>query len=213
MDVYMVIKACNFAAERHCLQRRKDALQTPYINHPIGVANILTCEAGITDSVTIAAALLHDTVEDTATTSQEINDIFGEEIGQIVQECTDDKSLPASVRKELQIKNAAGHSHKHHIFFQGRYPYLEKSYLPFGQSQCLTCLPKERIYHRQKISVLRKIAGNMKWQNIEEPLEAKLIHLADKLYNLRDLERAIPVGWSAQRVKEYFYGRKQLFLN
>ncbi|KAM3722076.1 Guanosine-3',5'-bis(diphosphate) 3'-pyrophosphohydrolase MESH1 [Dirofilaria immitis] len=149
MDVYMVIKACNFAAERHCLQRRKDALQTPYINHPIGVANILTCEAGITDSVTIAAALLHDTVEDTATTSQEINDIFGEEIGQIVQECTDDKSLPASVRKELQIKNAAGHSHK-----------------------------------------------------------AKLIHLADKLYNLRDLERAIPVGWSAQRVKEYFLWSK-----
>ncbi|EFO28266.1 hypothetical protein LOAG_00223 [Loa loa] len=145
MDICIVIKACNFAAERHRLQRRKDVSQTPYINHPIGVANILISEAGVTDSATIAAALLHDTVEDTATTFQEISGLFGEEISRIVQECTDDKSLPVSVRKQLQVKNAARHSHK-----------------------------------------------------------AKLVHLADKLYNLRDLERATPVGWDAQRVKEYF---------
>uniref|UniRef100_A0A8R1XN48 Guanosine-3',5'-bis(diphosphate) 3'-pyrophosphohydrolase MESH1 n=1 Tax=Onchocerca volvulus TaxID=6282 RepID=A0A8R1XN48_ONCVO len=149
MDVYTIVKACNFAAERHRLQRRKDAMQTPYINHPIGVANILTCEAGVLDTVTIVAALLHDTIEDTATTLQEINDLFGKEIGQIVQECTDDKNLPVSVRKQLQVKNAAKHSHK-----------------------------------------------------------AKLVHLADKLYNLRDLERETPVGWDAKRVKEYFIWSK-----
>lgn len=39
-------------------------------------------------------------------------------------------------------------------------------------------------------------------------LQAKLIHLADKLYNLRDLERGTPVGWDAQRVKEYFMWSK-----
>uniref|UniRef100_A0A0R3RXI0 Guanosine-3',5'-bis(diphosphate) 3'-pyrophosphohydrolase MESH1 n=1 Tax=Elaeophora elaphi TaxID=1147741 RepID=A0A0R3RXI0_9BILA len=149
MDVCTVVKACNFAAERHSLQRRKDAALTPYINHPIGVANILTCEGGVTDSATIAAALLHDTVEDTATTFQEISGLFGEEISQIVRECTDDKNLPVSLRKQLQVENAGKHSHK-----------------------------------------------------------AKLVHLADKLYNLRDLERSTPVGWSAQRVKEYFIWSK-----
>ncbi|OZC05636.1 hypothetical protein X798_07389 [Onchocerca flexuosa] len=82
-----------------------------------GVANILTCEGGVMDTVTIVAALLHDTIEDTATTLQEINDLFGEEIGHIVQECTDDKSLPVSVRKQLQVKNAAKHSHKVNLKF------------------------------------------------------------------------------------------------
>ncbi|VDN28849.1 unnamed protein product [Gongylonema pulchrum] len=99
-DIQTVIKACSFAAERHRKQRRKDAEQTPYINHPIGVANILINEAGVTDSAVIAAALLHDTLEDTATTLQELKDLFG------------DEKLPRDVRKKLQIENASKHSNK-----------------------------------------------------------------------------------------------------
>ena len=61
-----------FAAEKHRHQRRKDREESPYINHPIDLANILANEAGISDAVVIAAAILHDTVEDTETTPEDI---------------------------------------------------------------------------------------------------------------------------------------------
>ena len=102
-------------------------------------------EGNIHDPVVIIAALLHDIVEDTNTTFEEIENQFGTEFCNIVKEVTDDKSLPKAERKRLQIQNASKKSHK-----------------------------------------------------------AKLINLADKLYNLRDQQRAIPVGWSQDRVKEYF---------
>ncbi|CAK9820758.1 Guanosine-3',5'-bis(diphosphate) 3'-pyrophosphohydrolase MESH1 [Anthophora plagiata] len=140
-----IIKCVNFAAIKHKDQRRKDEEETPYINHPIGVANILIQEGQIYDPATIVAALLHDTVEDTETTFEEIENIFGTEVCNIVKEVTDDKSLPKLQRKKLQIENAPKKSHK-----------------------------------------------------------AKLITLADKLYNLRDLQRAIPIGWSQDRIKDYF---------
>ncbi|CAK9795483.1 Guanosine-3',5'-bis(diphosphate) 3'-pyrophosphohydrolase MESH1 [Anthophora quadrimaculata] len=140
-----IIKCVNFAAIKHKDQRRKDEEETPYINHPIGVANILIQEGQIYDPATIVAALLHDTVEDTETTFEEIENIFGTEVCNIVKEVTDDKSLPKLQRKKLQIENASKKSHK-----------------------------------------------------------AKLITLADKLYNLRDLQRTIPIGWSQDMVKDYF---------
>ncbi|OAD52800.1 Guanosine-3',5'-bis(diphosphate) 3'-pyrophosphohydrolase MESH1 [Eufriesea mexicana] len=141
----IIIKCVNFAAIKHKDQRRKDDKETPYINHPIGVANILVQEGNIHDPIVIVAALLHDTVEDTDTTFEEIENIFGTEVCNIVKEVTDDKNLPKAERKRLQIQNALNKSHK-----------------------------------------------------------AKLVTLADKLYNLRDIQESIPIGWSQNRVKEYF---------
>lgn len=102
-------------------------------------------EGNVHDSALILAALLHDTVEDTDTTFEEIEQEFGSEVCTIVREVTDDKRLPKAERKRLQIENAPGRSYK-----------------------------------------------------------AKLVTLADKLYNLRDLQKTTPVGWSPGRVKEYF---------
>lgn len=140
-----VIKCANFAAEKHRNQRRKDIAQTPYINHPLGVANILIQEGNVFEPVVILAAILHDTVEDTDTTFAEIEKEFGHKVCQIVQEVTDDKTLSKVERKRLQIEHA---------------PNISR--------------------------------------------EAKLVKLADKLYNLRDLEKSVPIGWTSERVKEYF---------
>merc|ERR1712156_1011800 len=125
-----VMKAADFAAKKHRDQRRKDPQQTPYINHPIGVANILANEGGIDDPLVLQAALLHDTVEDTDTTLDEVSD---------------QKDLPSQERKRLQVVNAPKKSHR-----------------------------------------------------------AKLVKLADKLYNLRDLQRSTPKGWTEKRLQLYF---------
>lgn len=98
-----LVKCANFCAIKHEHQRRKNSAQSPYINHPIGVAAILTEEAGITDPDVIMAALLHDTVEDTDTTFEEIENAFGPKVKSIVAEVTDDKYLPKMVRKQLQV--------------------------------------------------------------------------------------------------------------
>ncbi|KAM9860385.1 guanosine-3',5'-bis(diphosphate) 3'-pyrophosphohydrolase MESH1 [Aulostomus maculatus] len=144
-DAVLLLEATNFAAEKHRKQRRKDPEETPYINHPIGVARILSHEGCITDIEALQAALLHDTVEDTDTTPAELEAKFGPVVARIVQEVTDDKSLPKQERKRLQVEHAPHCSH-----------------------------------------------------------QAKLVKLADKLYNLRDLNRCTPVGWTAERVQEYF---------
>uniref|UniRef100_A0A914H4D9 Guanosine-3',5'-bis(diphosphate) 3'-pyrophosphohydrolase MESH1 n=1 Tax=Globodera rostochiensis TaxID=31243 RepID=A0A914H4D9_GLORO len=144
-DVGMIAKAVDFAAKAHRCQRRKTADGTPYINHPIGVAHLLTNVAKVYDPVTVAAAYLHDTVEDTEANFVDIESEFGPEVAAIVRECTDDRTLPKEDRKRSQVERAAK--------------------LSFG---------------------------------------AKLIKLADKLYNLRDLERLRPDGWSDQRVHKYF---------
>ena len=102
------LRALNFAATKHRDQRRKDSRQTPYINHPITVANILLNEAGVTDEVVLISALLHDTVEDTDTTLDELAQQFGVAVRDVVAEVTDDKSLPKAERKQAQIDHAAG---------------------------------------------------------------------------------------------------------
>ncbi|XP_062405273.1 guanosine-3',5'-bis(diphosphate) 3'-pyrophosphohydrolase MESH1 [Sardina pilchardus] len=144
-DAAILLETVNFAADKHRNQRRLDPEETPYINHPIGVARILSHEGGITDIVALQAALLHDTVEDTDTTIEELEAVFGPTVARIVQEVTDDKSLPKQERKRLQVEHA---------------PHCSQ--------------------------------------------QAKLVKLADKLYNLRDLNRCTPKGWSAERVQEYF---------
>lgn len=141
----VLLRTLVFAAEKHRDQRRKDSSGTPYINHPIGVANILANEAGIDDIVVLQAALLHDTVEDTNTTFEELRSIFGDTVANIVAEVTDDKSLSKERRKELQVE------------------------------------------HVRQIS-----------------REAKLVKMADKIHNLRDLTINPPLGWSLDRIHGYF---------
>uniref|UniRef100_A0A1B0D608 Guanosine-3',5'-bis(diphosphate) 3'-pyrophosphohydrolase MESH1 n=1 Tax=Phlebotomus papatasi TaxID=29031 RepID=A0A1B0D608_PHLPP len=147
-------KCMNFAAVKHKDQRRKDQDGTPYINHPIGVAFILTEEAGIYDVPVLLASILHDTVEDTDTTFDEIEQHFGSHVRKLVEEVTDDKALPRDVRKSKQVENAAKSSY-----------------------------------------------------------EARLVKLADKLYNLRDLQRCLPVGWTEKRREEYYKWAKEVVDN
>ena len=105
-----VLRAAMFAAEKHRTQRRKD-IDTPFINHPLQLAYILV-QADIEDPVVLAAALLHDTIEDTNTTHDEIEIVFRHEVANIVAECTDDKRLGKIERKQAQIDHAAKISHK-----------------------------------------------------------------------------------------------------
>lgn len=67
------------------------------------MAYILTNEAGITCPIILQAAILHDTVEDTDTTLDEIEQEFGYKVREIVAECSDDKSLSKLERKHLQV--------------------------------------------------------------------------------------------------------------
>ncbi|XP_060767635.1 guanosine-3',5'-bis(diphosphate) 3'-pyrophosphohydrolase MESH1 [Neoarius graeffei] len=150
-ELPILLETINFSAEKHRNQRRKDPDATPYINHPIGVARILSHEGGITDIEVLQAALLHDTVEDTDTTFEELEAVFGNKVARIVREVTDDKTLPKQERKLQQVNHAPHCSH-----------------------------------------------------------QAKLVKLADKLYNLRDLNRCTPVGWTMERVQEYFVWAAQV---
>ncbi len=140
----LIITAAAFAAAKHRNQRRKDAAASPYINHPIALANVLANEGGIEDPTVLCAAILHDTIEDTETTPTELEQQFGPRVAAIVMEVTDDKTLPKAVRKQLQI------DHAEHI-----------------------------------------------------SREAKLVKLADKICNLRDILASPPAGWSSERKCDY----------
>jgi guanosine-3',5'-bis(diphosphate) 3'-pyrophosphohydrolase len=102
----LFIRALEFASRKHSAQRRKDAEASPYINHPIALVSILAVEAGVDDPDVLCAALLHDTIEDTDTTRDELVEQFGSSIADIVVEVTDDKKLPKQLRKQLQIEHA-----------------------------------------------------------------------------------------------------------
>jgi len=105
-ELNLLIKAMSFAAHKHKDQRRKDKEASPYINHPIGLAEVLVNVGKVSDINTICAALLHDTVEDTETTPEELTETFGVQISKIVMEVTDDKSLGKQERKQAQIDHA-----------------------------------------------------------------------------------------------------------
>ena len=137
------LEALSFAAYQHRYQQRKDNV-TPYINHPIAVANILLNEAGVSDETVLIAALLHDTVEDTDTCFADIERRFGQRVRDIVAEVTDDKSLPKEIRKQKQIDHA---------------PTLSD--------------------------------------------RARLVKLADKIANLRDVTAAPPADWPLSRLDDY----------
>ncbi|MFZ5881459.1 MAG: HD domain-containing protein [Chloroflexota bacterium] len=105
-DMNTLLKAARFSAAKHRDQRRKDTHASPYINHPICVAETLASIGGVEDPSLLAAALLHDTIEDTGTQPEEIEAGFGAEVLSLVLEVTDDKSLPKARRKQLQIDHA-----------------------------------------------------------------------------------------------------------
>lgn len=144
-DLAIILTALEFASIKHRDQRRKDAEASPYINHPIALAKVLSAEGRIIDTKIICAALLHDTIEDTETTAEELQAQFGKAITKIVLEVTDDKNLPKAERKRLQIEHA-------------RHP--------------------------------------------SKP--AKLVKLADKICNLRDILYNPPAKWPLKRKQEYF---------
>ncbi|MFM0323263.1 HD domain-containing protein [Caballeronia glebae] len=146
-----LIRAVAFAADKHRKQRRKDADASPYINHPIALAQVLANEGDIDDEHVLIAAILHDTVEDTDTSHDELVRCFGAQVARIVAEVTDDKSLPKAERKRLQIEHAAHISHG-----------------------------------------------------------AKLVKLADKICNLRDILAMPPSNWSDERKREYFDWAKRV---
>ncbi len=103
----LFLTALRFSAEKHRHQRRKDPAKSPYINHPIEVAELLWSVGGIREMNVLIAAVLHDTIEDTDTSSAEIQRHFGEAVLAPVLEVTDNKSLPKAERKRLQIETAA----------------------------------------------------------------------------------------------------------
>lgn len=111
-DIPFLLSALHFAAQKHQDQRRKNKEAPPYVNHLIEVAEILTTVGQVTDVEVLAAAILHDTIEDTATTGEEIGEHFGQNVKAIVLEVTDDKKQTKEKRKRLQVENAPKKSHQ-----------------------------------------------------------------------------------------------------
>ncbi|HTK84610.1 MAG TPA: HD domain-containing protein [Patescibacteria group bacterium] len=102
----MLMRAMAFAAEKHRHQRRRDAKASPYINHPIALASLLANEGGVEDVTVLCAAILHDTVEDTETTREELAQLFGADVAAIVMEVTNDPALSRGAQKQAQIDHA-----------------------------------------------------------------------------------------------------------
>ena len=102
----LILKAAHFAAQKPRDHRRKAQHPPPYITHPISVALAITQIGGVDDPEILAAALLHDTLEDTETEPEELEDEFGKKVCEYVLDVTDDKTLPKDERKSRQIENA-----------------------------------------------------------------------------------------------------------
>ena len=100
------IKAVSFAAEKHKNQRRKGVEASPYINHPIALADVLANEGGVANVNVLCAAVLHDTIEDTDATAKELREVFGENVTSIVLEVTDDKSIVDNCALKLSYRES-----------------------------------------------------------------------------------------------------------
>jgi (p)ppGpp synthase/HD superfamily hydrolase len=111
-DVLLISRAWNFASQRHVAQKRKGKAQEPYVNHLAEVAELVANATDGRDANLVAAAVLHDTVEDTATLTAELESVFNSDIANLVAEVTDDKSLEKTVRKRLQVERAATKSER-----------------------------------------------------------------------------------------------------
>ena len=111
-DLAKLMQAASFAARKHTGQTRKGDDGAPYINHPLEVANLLANVGKVADFDILMAAILHDTVEDTETTEEELTELFGAKVSAYVLEVTDDKSLPKPERKQKHaphLSNGAKH--------------------------------------------------------------------------------------------------------
>jgi len=108
--IRLVADAADFAARRHCGQKRKGASGAPYINHLIEVADLVAKTPAGRDPELVAAALLHDVVEDGHAAAAEIQARFGGNVAGLVEELTDDISLPDEVRKRRQVDEISGKS-------------------------------------------------------------------------------------------------------
>jgi len=109
-DIQLILSASAFAARYHAGQYRKGRNALPYITHPLEVCRILSEEGGIDDVEVLAAAILHDTIEDTAASREDISEGFGQRICDMVLELTDNKHLKKEERKRMQVVNAPGKS-------------------------------------------------------------------------------------------------------
>jgi guanosine-3',5'-bis(diphosphate) 3'-pyrophosphohydrolase len=101
--IRLICEAAELAARRHSGQQRKGRGDEPYLNHLAEVANLLSAATDGEDAELVAAGWLHDTLEDTRTTRKELAQRFGLHVARLVEECTDDMSLPKSERRRLQI--------------------------------------------------------------------------------------------------------------
>lgn len=108
---YKIFDALEFAAQKHQGQKRKGTMGIPYINHPVEVTTMLTREMGDIDEKLIISSLLHDVLEDTDTSPEELSARFGNHVLEIVEEVSDDMSLPSAIRKEFQVENAGNLSY------------------------------------------------------------------------------------------------------
>jgi (p)ppGpp synthase/HD superfamily hydrolase len=106
VPVRRILAAARFAAEKHAGQKRKGLAKEPYVNHLIEVAELIAASSETLDTNLVMAGLLHDTIEDTNTTAQDLEELFGADVTSLVLEATDDKSLPKEIRKALQIESA-----------------------------------------------------------------------------------------------------------
>lgn len=106
-SVRRILSAACFAAEKHAHQKRKGEKAEPYFNHLLEVAELIAASGPDLDVELIMAAFLHDTVEDTGVTLQELEQRFGKDVASLVAEVTDDKSLPKETRKQLQVQSTS----------------------------------------------------------------------------------------------------------
>jgi guanosine-3',5'-bis(diphosphate) 3'-pyrophosphohydrolase len=102
----MVSEAAELAAHRHNGMARKGRGNEPYINHLAEVANLLSAATDGADAELVAAGWLHDSIEDTETTREELAQKFSERVASLVVECTDDMSLPKAERRRRQVIDA-----------------------------------------------------------------------------------------------------------
>ena len=111
-SIVSLAQALDFAARKHTGQTRKGELAEPYINHVAEVASLLAEVTNGRDPILVIGGLLHDTIEDTETTFEELKAEFGLPVARLVQEVTDDKSLPKEERKKLQVSHAGSKSRR-----------------------------------------------------------------------------------------------------
>jgi len=150
-ELQFILGALKYASEKHILLKRKDIEGTPYIHHPIRVAELISRVGKINDPAVLSAALLHDVIEDTDSSEGDLIEKFGAEVAGIVKEVSDDKNLDKMERKELQILHAPQLSNK-----------------------------------------------------------AKLIKLADKICNVKDIGSHPPAKWDLERKVEYLEWSKKV---